>query len=342
MYITMDTTEGSPAYNADKVREQNRLRAKRFYDLNKDKIKQTRKEKHAEKKALPVAELKVSISNDELLERLAAIDMNPNTKKKYLADFKRLMTAINNEPLINQIRQGQSLIDAINTSAFSTNTKKGLVQCVLYIITKLELNVNKKAHDMLINHFELLKQIGSEEHKEKSEAESVLTWKSYMDKIRAEFGADSKMYLIASLYNFLCIRDDYQLKIVRRKPTETSENYLVLSKGNFQAVINQYKTQNKYGQISEKLSKGLTRMISAYMAKHDLKIGDYLFDEELSAYVIRCNRKINVDGGISYFRKMSTSELLNNPDVTAEEKIELSNQLKHSVFVQSKYMRKLE
>ncbi len=337
----MDTTEGSPAYNADKIREQNRLRAKRFYEANKDKIKQTRKEKHAEKKANPPAELKVSISNDELLERLAAIDMNPNTKKKYLADFKRLMTAINNEPLINHMRQGQSLIDAINTSAFSTNTKKGLVQCVLYMITKLELNINKKAHDMLINHFELLKQIGSEEHKEKSESETVLTWKAYMDKIRAEFGADSKMYLIASLYNFLCIRDDYQLKIVQRKPKDTSDNYLVLSK-DFQAVINQYKTQNKYGQISEKLSKGLTRMISAYMAKHNLKVGDYLFDDELSSYVIRSNKKIGVEGGISYFRKMSTSELLNNPDVTAEEKIELANQLKHSVFVQSKYLRKLE
>lgn len=329
--------------NADKIREQNRLRAKRFYEANKDRIKQTRKEKHAEKKDMPVAELKVSISNDELYERLIAIEMTPATKKKYLADFKRLVETLKNEPIINHIRQGQSLIDAINTSIYSTNTKKGLIQCVLYLITKLELTVNKKAHDLLTSYFELLKQIGLEEHKEKTETETVLTWKSYMDKIRSEFGADSKMYLIASLYQYLTIRDDYQLAVVYRLPKDTSKNYLVLNKNNYKVVINQYKTAGKYGQISEKLSAGLTRMIEAYIKKHDVQINDYLFgNEELSAYVIRCNKKIGVDGGISYFRKMSTSELLNNPDVTPEEKIELANQLKHSVFVQSKYLRKVE
>jgi hypothetical protein len=327
----------------DRVKKQNRLRQKKYYEANKDKVKALRKEKYESK---PDGEQSNSkYSNDLLKQRLTDMELNPNTKRKYLYDLNRLLELCSQEPLLPLIRDGNAIISKVSESTFAVNTKRGIIQIALFMITKFELNVNKKARDMLTKYFELLKEINTKEHDEKQETETVLSWAEYLNRIKTEYGESSKMYLIARLYNEITLRDDYILKILLKSPKgDVGENYLVLNKNNYTMIISKYKTESKYGVIKVKLTKGLTYLIGEYMKNNNLKENDYLFgDHELTAYVVRMNKKINVNGGISYYRKMTVSELLNNKqNVSDEERISLAKKMAHSPYIQLKYLRKME
>ena len=107
-------------------------------------------------------------------------------------------------------------------------------------------------------------------------------------------------------------------------------------------IINTYKTQTAYGQIKIKLSKALSNLIKKYIIENKLNINDYLFgDQKLSDYVRYNNSKINVEGGISNFRKMKISEELSK-NISDEEKIILAEKMKHSPLVQLNYIRNLK
>lgn len=282
--------------------------------------------------------------NDMLIEKLDKLELNPQTKKKYMGDLRRVLGLINNADLITQIRNMNILKVIKETTQYANNTKQGLVQILLFIITQFNLSINKKALTETKKYFELLKSNIKTEHTAKAndDANSVMSFTCYIDKVKTTFGEKSKMYVLTKLYDEATLRDDFVLKIVDKTPRDTNENYIVNLKSNMTLIINTYKTQTAYGQIKLKLTKGLSNLIKEYMTLNNLKTGDYLFGEnKLSDFVRYNNSKIGVEGGISNFRKMKISEELSK-NISEEERITLAEKMKHSPLVQLTYVRKLQ
>lgn len=330
-----------------KIREQNRLRAQKHYAKHRDEIKEKRKVSNALKKQNPVAIVEepatdMHVENTDLLDKLNGLELNPNTAKKYKYDLKKVFELIGNANLIDYIREGKTLVQLIRDKDCPINTKRGLVQICLFLVTKFNIKVNKKALDLLTNFFDELKLISAEET-EKKQNEEVPDWAEYLEKIKSKFGENSKMFLLATLYHEVTLRDDFgALKIVNKTPKETTGNYLIINKTFHSLLINEHKTFNKYGAIKQKLSKNLSAMISNYIANNNLTVGDYLFGNggDLSDYIIYNNKIVGIDGGISLLRKMKVSQILSNPDTTAKDKLDLAKQMKHKITTQKQYKRK--
>jgi uncharacterized protein related to proFAR isomerase len=332
----------------DKIREQNRIRAKRRYDKAKEEINERRRLQYLEKKEqnepVQVTEPEDPLlpKNDILLSNLMNLHLNENTKKKYIADFNRLLNIINNTDVMKALKNGLQLIQAIEDSDYSTNTKRGIVQICLFMITQFKLVVNKESRNHLSAYFEKQKVIAVEENESKMENIIVPRWADYLNQVKEIFGQYSKMYLIVLMYHEITLRDDFQLMIVEKKPKNNDKNYLVLSKNNFQLIINNYKTVGKYGSFAIKLTKGLTNLIQKYMENNNLKLGDYLFGEnKLSNFITVGTSKAGINGGINLYRHMTvTEELSKIKDVS--ERQALADKMRHSVFTQAKYMRQFE
>ena len=281
--------------------------------------------------------------NDALISKLEQLELNPYTKKKYMGDLRRVLALISNKDLLTEIRN-MEVLESIKDSTYSNNTKQGLVQILLFMITQFNLSVNKKALDATKQYFELTKLNAKTQANETANDDSngVLRFKEYLTRIKNTFGEDSKMFVLSSLYDEATLRDDFALKIVERTPKDTNENYIVDLKTGMTLIINTYKTQEAYGQIKVKLSKKLSNRIKQYMVKNNLQSGDYLFgDNKHSDYVRYNNSKIGVEGGISNYRKMKISEELSK-NLTDEYRIQLAQKMKHSPMVQLSYVRKLK
>ena len=358
------------AEKQEKIKEQNRIRAKRRYDKAKELINEKRRQLYIAKKdkltkepepqpqpiveptVAPIAELKATAKNPKkettatkneiLLSKLNDLELNEYTRKKYVSDFNRLLNVVEKQDILTNMKKAKELIKKIDASSYAINTKRGMIQICLYMITNFNLLVNKPSIKVMLNYFNKQKQDAVDENQNKVETETVMNWKEYLDKVKSHFGETSKMYLIAKLYNEVTIRDDFILKIVEKKPKSTDANYLVLTKNNYKLVINTYKTMKKYGSFEVKLTKSVTKLISDYMKSNNLKVGDYLLgDSKLSTYISTKNKEIGISGGINMYRHMTITSVLSDVKST-EEKIILADKMKHSIFVQPKYLRLLK
>jgi hypothetical protein len=318
--------------------EQNRIRSAKFYELNKEAINAKRREKRALKKAVPIAE---ELSYDELITKFNELTFtNEKTKLKYLDDIKRLYTIgkFTNFISILKIPAGEpNMLLNIEATDFSTWTKIGLYQMILILIDRLKLDVDKAPY---VKALEISKIKVTDETKEKQEV-PIMSFAEYLEKVKEQ----PKLFMIASLYNELTLRDDFVLKIVSNKteiPDDTQDSFIVINQKSKKAniIIYKYKTEKKYGVIDVKLSMELTKQLKEYIAKW--KIVDYLFgDQPLTKFVSKNNKKLGITGAISLFRKMKVSDLLNKEDVTPEERYALSLEMKHSPAVQlSSYFHK--
>lgn len=355
--------------NDDKIKEQNRKRAKTYYDKNKDTINQCKKEQRSllnqvvkleEEKVELISGIKKPIvtqfkltNNESLIDNLDLLDLVPSTLKKYKEDLKRLFKILDNEALLPKLKKPNevnNLIEKITEANYKINTKKGMVQACLFIITRYNINVKKDAVNILKNNFELLK-IKSNEVSEEKKKEIIPTWNEYLTKVKDKFGEDSKMYLITRMYYEVPVRDDFQLNIKYTngnidnviKSFATNINYLILNKEKSKLVgyviINSYKTQNKYGIHNKNvLSMALTEKIKSYIAINKLKENDYLFGtEKLTNYLSKQHKKIGVTGGcINLYRNMTVTD---NDNLETKEKIELATKMNHSFQVHNKYLR---
>lgn len=333
------------ATTPDKKAEQNRARVAKFYAKNKEEVNAARRAKYLASKldAVPApaaaaveAVPAIEATNQLLLAKLDTLGLGAATLRSYQYSLNKVFSLIGNEQLIPFLRQGQRLIDIISATDLSTNTKRGLIQICLYIITKYGLKINKKSIDLMTAYFGRLKEEAAKEVEAKRESaeDAVISWDEYMRRVREKFGVESQMFAIASLYRELTMRDDFTLKIVAKRPKDVSENYLVLTKRNLTVVVHNHKTANYYGSAIAKLSIPLSRLLNEYMQRNSLQIGDYLFGTApLSQTIIRNNKQIGVNGGISMFRHMTVSESRSNPA--------LAKKMAHSLRMQEEYRRQV-
>ena len=348
-----------------RIRELNRLRQQRFYQKNKDAVnakkrkntKQLNECKANEVETPPPVLQPASIvlpkvidleEINKLLEQLSTNDVikTDASLKTYKDGIKRLMKLTNCINLITCLQQPQEIKNAIDTSTFSLNTKKGMYQAVVFIIDNLKLPYTKQLFDEYKKLFSINKLKSQAESKEKTK-EKVMSFLEYFEKVKEHFGENSKMGLLIGLYEAFTGRDIFQLKITNNKNEINNNkiNFLLLTKKQFTLVINNYKTQKKYGTYVVKLNQPLTKLIKHYIIEHDLKFGDYLFgDKPLSSFISKNNKKIGINGSVDLIRHMVITQEFEKAktegkDLTEEQRVDLANRLQHSPTSQLMYLR---
>lgn len=276
------------------------------------------------------------------------------TFKKYKDDLKRFVTITGCDDISQCLQKHSLIIKEINNGKmkngqpYSNNTIKSVYQSILFIIDTLNIKVDKKPYEQEYN-IRILKS--NDDNAEKKENEEVFPFKTYMEKVKDKFGDDSKMYLIASMYDELTVRDNFQLKLVSNVKDIPNDigvgqgvpaiNYLLVPKsGNIKIVINSYKTEAKYGIINHTFKKNVSTMIRKYITNNSIKIDDYLFgDKPLTQFVSSNNPKIGIQGGINLFRQMKIADEIKLAK-TPEERLALADKMRHSPVSQLWYLRK--
>jgi hypothetical protein len=240
---------------------------------------------------------------------------------------------------------------------YSLNSKKNFIQTILFVISNLYIPLKKdliKKYDDLYERFKI-ESAEQQKEREQSEEHAVLPYNVYLQKIKAEFPADSKQVLVASMYNEVMARDNYgNLKILVHDKTddelkEGTDNYLVVGRTGtkVKVILTNYKTEKRYGIIRDTFSTEVSTLIRNYMERNGIKSGDYLFGngKKLSTFVGTMNRKIGIEKGqqaINYIRHSKKTEIFMNPNLTAEEKLKASKAFAHSPVTSLAYIRKVK
>jgi hypothetical protein len=255
------------------------------------------------------------------------------------------------ENFIKCLKDYKKIIDIINNStkqngdAYSVNTKKALYQMIIYLIDKLHLPISTKIKQQYIQQFEVYKINSNDETIQKQETTQIPSFSDYLQKIKNEYGLESKIYVLSKLYEEVTLRDDFILKIKKTiqkaEEDDDNSNYIVIpKKENLTLIVNRYKTFEKYKQIKVKLSLPLSKIILMFFEREKIPYDGYLFgDKLLSSFVSNMNRKVGITGGISLYRQMSVSDLLKTKP-TAQARQKLAETMKHSPIVQLRYLRK--
>lgn len=360
------------------IREQNRLRQKKYYDTHKDKILQKRKEdrialnnlrknntnntdvenvfnessvSHSIEK--PLRKTKQKLSEDYVIGELQKLN-----KPQYVSHIKTVFKLtgcadltgclLKFDEIKKQIYKGKKS----NGEPYQLNSIKSFYQSIVYVLDHIENNIPKKTADLYKNEFEILKVKSNDQTVERQNDESygVTKFSKYKDLVKKKFGENSKEFLIVSLYDEATLRDNFgKSKIFTKKEKEDyPSNYFVVPKDkkkNVTFYLNEYKTVNKYGKTAIEFSSSTSALIRNYMRDNNLTYGDELFNTNLSKLVGNINKALNIGatGGINYIRQSKITEDLSlQKNLSAEKRVELSKQLKHSLNAQVKYIRGLK
>lgn len=327
------------------------LRAKKYYETHKQQILEKAKAKRTLEKVEPEPEPEIKIVIPEKVltyeDLIFVITNDPQikdtTKEIYLKSLKRLNKLLQYD---NYYALGgpNTTITIINEATqFGVNTRKLMYQTILKIIDMLDLKIDKEPY---LEQFQLLKIKSVDENKVKQETIELPSFDKYIKDVQNKFGIDSKMYLLAMLYNEMTLRDDYNNLVivdnVKKITADADKNYLYVpeEKGVCVLRINSYKTDKKYGIIHKTLSAKLTTLIKRYMTYNNTTYGDNLFANGVGHYISLKNKEINpAYEGISWLRHIKVSDLLNQKGISAEERLELSKTMMHSPNVQANYER---
>jgi hypothetical protein len=360
----------TPEETLEKIRAQNRARAKRYYEANQAKIANKRKEARQECKdckeevkkcedCKPVEKSKkdnskIVLTQDESLSQLNDIIEKDASKKTYNHNVKTLTRILNCSDFNKCLKNAKNVIYKIETARkikdptklYSVNSKKGIYQAILFMVDNLGIKISKNAKDLYKTKFDVIKTTSLDQTKERVATEEVMDYDVYEQKVKVFFGQASKESIIASLYKLSGFRDNLIIELVDKIPKEMDKNYIVVPSSktqNLKYVLNTYKTDKKYSQDIIPIPKELSKEIRTYIDHHDIQYGKFLFGKsKLSGFISRFNKKMNlpVKVTINNLRQMRVSKKLeNNPSV--EERVKLAKEMKHSTTTSEKYKRKI-
>jgi hypothetical protein len=318
----------NPEETLNKIKEQNRERAKRYYLKNKTIITERQKK------------------NKLFIPPPTTTEPTARTIAFYNDTFKTLNKILGESIDYNKYKIIIKKINSAtyNNKLYSINSKKNFYQLILKMINNKKIIVSIKTHDAYKYQYELLNIISKDKTTISQTEETVLTFDEYLPLIKNEYGEQSKEYLISKLYSFNGFRDDLNLIIIKNRDDETDEtkNYIVIPDEHDNEciiILNEYKTKKRYGKEILTLPTDISLLIKEYKKNNNLNINDLLFNtESLSSYIKKYNNKIGLNITINKFRQMKVSEQLNQ-NTSPEERIELSKSLKHSVETSKLYKR---
>jgi len=276
----------------NKIKEQNTIRAKRHYDLNKQKIADRRKIARNKCKELlnalgientnePVSEMvMVEEIKDAIQEQIPLVPIKSKKAKK--ATIITLTTLTQEEKKINKFNNDQlkTLSVILNcsdwdkcfkisknviykiesafqikrpTTLYSINSKKSFYQAILTTITNKKIKVSENALKEYNDKLIEYKLKSHLESEEKKKTKVNIDFNEYVKKVIDFYGKDSKQALIIALYELHVFRDDLVLQIIPKQIKDISKNYLI---------------------VPEKKTNNLTLILNTY--KTDKKYGQEL------------------------------------------------------------------
>jgi len=356
----------------ERIKEQNRIRAKRYYDNNQAKILKKRADaketcieaikkcddqKESEKPVLVVPEKDYSkgiLDIPTVIELIKTSVESENSQKFYINTLNTLSDILGCVNINTCFKNSKNIVYKIETATqkrfpdktYSINSKKGLYQTILKMKDLIPLKLSKNAIDKYTSMFEQHNTSSHMQTRFKVENEEVLDFDEYLTKVKDKFGEVSKEFIVASLYNLSGFRDNLILQIVSKpKQTDLKNNYIVIpttKTKNLSIELNVYKTSGKYGQDIIPIPSQLSKIIRKYIVEKDLEYNDYLFGKKsLSSFIKTFNNKLDLKISINNLRQMKVSSVLNKIDVSPAERVELGKKMKHSTVTSStKYQRK--
>lgn len=355
----------TPEQQLEKIKEQNRIRSKRYYDSKKEIIAVRRKESRDECKTCkeevknkPVEKpkkdnSKIVLNREESTTQLKESIISESSKRFYENTLKTLEDILDCSDFNKCLKNSKTVIYKIESAhqkkdpskLYSINTKKGLYQAILKLIDTLGIKISKNAREAYVNKFELTAITSHEQTKNKIANNETMDFKEYIKKVKDKFGETSKEYLVVLLYDLSGFRDNLQLLIIQKESEATKKdiNYIVVppsKTNNLKIVLNEYKTSGKYGQDVITIPKDLSKLIRNYMEINDLTNNDYLFGKaKLSGFIKKFNDKMGLNITINNLRQMRVSSVLNN-NPSDEQRLKLSKEMKHKPITSENYKRK--
>jgi len=351
----------------EKIREQNRIRSRRYYENNQAKIATKRKEardecKECKEEVKKIEEAKPKkkdnsktvLTHEESSNQLKDLIDNENSQILYDQSIKTLTRILKCTDFNKCLKSAKTVIYKIEsakqkkdpTKLYSINSKKAIYQTILKMVDNLGIKLSKNARDQYNTRFDVMKTTSHDQTKERVANEQVMDYDVYEQKVKVFFGEGSKESLIVSLYKLSGFRDDLVLEIVDKIPKETNKNFVVVPSSktiNLKIILNDYKTDKKYQQDIIPVPKEMSKEIRKYISNNELEYGDYLLGKsKLSGFIKKFNEKMNlpVKVTINKLRQMRVSKKLqNNP--SAEDRVKLSKEMKHSTTTSEKYKRKI-
>jgi hypothetical protein len=324
----------TPEEKLNKIKQQNKERARRYYLKNKEIITEKRHNKTPLKK--PKQQPIKQPTKPE----------NPYTANFYFNTQKTLFNILEIDDALNyNFNNYDDVIKKINETThrdgatYSINSKKNFFQTILKMIDTGKISTNTPARNEYLKQYETLNIMSRDQTASRQKVETVLNFTDYLDKIKKEYGEISKEYLIALLYSFYSFRDDLILKIIQNEKQAKDEkiNYIIITprKKNAFIILNTYKTANKYGRDVVEIPENITKLFNIYIKNNNIK--GFLFGSKpLSGFIKKMNNKKNLNITINTLRQMKVSE---NQDTTAGGRLTLSKMMKHAPTTSTQYKR---
>ena len=360
-----------------KIREQNKVRAKRYYEINKKKIADRRKALRDANKPeatfIPIVQpvepvepepvepvepvkkgIKIRISKpitkEDAIKILTEKIDNVSTRNVHIGTLNTIATILDCSNIAKCFRDYKSTIDKIDhskqvtdpTKEYATNTKKRFYQTILKLSEIVPINLSQEAKNAYVDRFKLTDIISRDDNKERASTGNLTPFDSYLPLVKNKFGEISKEYIIASLYQLHGFRDNLQLQIKNIMPSSTEHNYIVVpARADATIALNTYKTEKKLGAQHIKVPKALSDVIRKYIKIHNLHIDDYLLGESLlSPFIKRFNDKLELPITINTYRQMHVSAMPENAD--PQERLELAKKMGHSPQSSDHYRRTMK
>lgn len=329
------------------IKINNRKRQAKFYSENKAKILAKMAIEREQLKILnkvePIVIVPVSFTLDKMIQIFNTV-INENTRRKYVCDIKRVFSVSKIPIFTGSIEEYLIIKETISNSKYAISTQKGCIQSILVFIEKSNIIIDTKVTAKYSVLYEVynIKTTDQNTARKTDADHNVMEYKKYMEIIKEKYGADSKQFLIVSIYNEVSVRDDFARIIILNDKSQDNniDNYLLNVNDKFSIILNKYKTSNVYGKQIYLLSDSLSLLIQNYINKHE--IDTYLFPENssgLSGYITNFNKRVNIIGSVNYIRHMIVSEFLNRTDLTPEERHTQAIRMCHSEPTQQKYKR---
>jgi hypothetical protein len=281
-----------------------------------------------------------------LLADLMHTDISEGSKKLYENTAKQLLLVLylnDDEFLSPSLNDYKKALKAIDDSDYSLNSKKNIVQFILYMADHTLLYLTSKSKEEYKTKFAVYKEDSIAQNMEKVETAPEFPLHIALQKIINRFGGNSKIGLISRLYSEFTPRDDFILKIVpnKKEAKDKEINYIITEGDHYTIILNNYKTSDSNGAIIYPVSEELGKDLKEYMTDNELGAGDYLFgDKKLSKFISENLNKVGISGGINTFRRMVISEMVDAEETTTEDRVKKAKLMGHSPLIQLRYLRK--
>jgi hypothetical protein len=332
------------------IKDQNKARAKKYYDLHKEVISQRRKARRDEirqviggavpppiqipqavpapvKKKVPKKPTRdTQITVEIAKEAIKALpNIKPNTIKTHITQLNNLVDILdivdfkkaflNPKVVIQKIEEATHKHDS--SKVYDINSKKTLYASLLKIIDSLSIKLPKKTRQQYEDQFNILKLKSKDKTDEKKEKEEVEDFDEYLKKIKDHYGEVSKEFVIANLYFISGFRDDLQLAVfptvTKSARADMKNNYIIIPKDNKNCVLllNVFKTDGRYSRDEIAIPKQLSDIIKLYKTENNIEYGYYIFGKnKLTGIISKFNKELGMNITINTLRQMRVSKKL--------------------------------